>query len=166
MFISMPSWACFLRANDRIGKNPVGRPNTSFRLPDDTTLHICKIMRSTLFAIRSRLDRAGIVLSGLCMAHCVLGAVLVGALGLGGEALLSPAIHRIGLVLALGVGVVSLGFGVARHGRPGPLLIGGLGLGLMATAIVVGHGLVEAILTILGVSLVAFAHIRNLHACR
>jgi hypothetical protein len=121
-------------------------------------------MRSTLIAIRNRLDRAGIILSGLCAVHCVLGVVLVGVLGLGGEALLSPEIHRIGLGLALGVGIVSLGFGVARHGRVAPLVIGGLGLALMALAILVGHGLPEAVLTILGVSLVAFAHIRNLHA--
>lgn len=121
-------------------------------------------MRTTLIAIRNRLDRAGIILSGLCVVHCVLGVLLVGVLGLGGEALLSPAIHRVGLVLALVVGIVSLGFGVARHGRVAPLVTGGAGLALMAAAIVVGHGLPEAVLTVLGVSLVAFAHIRNLHA--
>jgi len=121
-------------------------------------------MRTALIAIRNRLDRAGIILSGLCAVHCVLGVVLVGILGLGGEALLSPEIHRIGLGLALGVGLVSLGFGVMRHGRVAPLVIGGLGLALMAAAILVGHGLPEAVLTIMGVSLVAFAHIRNLHA--
>ncbi|WP_159980006.1 MULTISPECIES: MerC domain-containing protein [unclassified Novosphingobium] len=123
-------------------------------------------MRSAIIAIRSRLDRAGIILSGLCAVHCVLGVVLVGFLGLGGEVLLSPEIHRIGLGLALVVGLVSLGFGVARHGRIAPLVIGGIGLSLMGAAILVGHGLPEAVLTILGVSLVAFAHIRNLHgAC-
>ena len=100
------------------------------------------------------------------MVHCLLGVLLMGLLGLGGEALLSPAIHRIGLMLALAVGLVSLGFGVARHGRVGPLVIGGAGLALMGAAIAVGHGLPEAVLTILGVSLVALAHIRNLHACR
>lgn len=121
-------------------------------------------MRSAIIAIRNRLDRAGIILSGLCAVHCVLGVVLVGVLGLGGEALLSPEIHRIGLGLAVAVGLVSLGFGVLRHGRIAPLLIGGLGLALMAAAILVGHGLPEAVLTIMGVSLVAFAHIRNLHA--
>ncbi|WP_404479417.1 MerC domain-containing protein [Novosphingobium sp. BL-52-GroH] len=121
-------------------------------------------MRSTLIAIRNRLDRAGIILSGLCAVHCVLGVVLVGVLGLGGEVLLSPEIHRIGLGLALGVGLVSLGFGVLRHGRIAPLVIGGFGLALMGGALLVGHGLPEAVLTILGVSLVAFAHIRNLHA--
>lgn len=123
-------------------------------------------MRSTLVAIRNRLDRVGIILSGLCAVHCVLGVLLVGVLGLGGEALLSPAIHRVGLVVALCVGLVSLGFGVLRHGRIEPLVVGGLGLSLMATAIMVGHGLPEAVLTVMGVSLVAFAHIRNLHtAC-
>ncbi|MCT2401268.1 MerC domain-containing protein [Novosphingobium mangrovi (ex Huang et al. 2023)] len=123
-------------------------------------------MRSAFFAIRNRLDRAGILLSGLCAVHCVLGVVLVGALGLGGEVLLSPAIHRVGLALALVVGLVSLGFGVLRHGRVMPLLLGGLGLSLMAAAIMVGHGLPEAVLTVIGVSLVAYAHIRNLHtAC-
>ncbi|MFC0203648.1 MerC domain-containing protein [Novosphingobium soli] len=121
-------------------------------------------MRSALLAIRDRLDRAGILLSGLCAVHCVLGVVLVGVLGLGGEALLAPEIHRIGLGLALGVGLVSLGFGVLRHGRIAPLVIGGLGLSLMAAALLVGHGLPEAVLTILGVALVALAHIRNLHA--
>lgn len=121
-------------------------------------------MRSALLSIRNRLDRAGIVLSGLCAVHCILGVVLVGILGLGGEVLLSPAIHRVGLVLALAVGLVSLGFGVIRHGRVGPLIVGGLGLALMAMAIAVGHGLPEAVLTVLGVSLVALAHITNLRS--
>ncbi|HUD27721.1 MAG TPA: MerC domain-containing protein [Novosphingobium sp.] len=121
-------------------------------------------MRSAIIAIRNRLDRAGIILSGLCAVHCVLGVLLVGVLGLGGEVLLSPEIHRIGLAMALGIGIASLGFGVLRHGRMAPLVIGGVGLALMAAALFVGHGLPEAILTILGVGLVAFAHIRNLHA--
>ena len=124
-------------------------------------------MRSALTAIRDRLDRAGMILSGLCAVHCVLGIVLVGVLGLGGETLLTPAIHRIGLGLALAVGLISLGFGVLRHGRVAPLVIGGIGLALMAAAIVVGHGTAEAVLTILGVGLVALAHLRNLqgHRC-
>jgi hypothetical protein len=120
-------------------------------------------MRTAIIAIRNRLDRAGIVLSGLCAIHCILGVFFVGFLGLGGEVLLSPEVHRVGLGLAVVVGVISLGFGVVRHGRVGPLVIGGLGLALMATAIVVGHGLAESVLTIFGVALVAFAHIRNLH---
>jgi len=123
-------------------------------------------MRTALLAIRNRLDRAGIILSGLCAVHCILGVVLVGMLGLGGEALLSPSIHRIGLAMALVVGIISLGFGVLRHGRVAPLAIGASGLTLMGIALLVDHGIEETVLTIAGVSLVAFAHIRNLHgAC-
>ena len=118
-------------------------------------------MRDALLLIRDRLDRVGVLLSGLCAVHCLLSILLVSALGLGGEALLSPEIHRYGLVLA-----VTLGIGTARHGQRLPLGLGLVGVMLMAGAIVVGHGLPEAVLTIAGVALVAYAHIRNLrHAC-
>ena len=119
-------------------------------------------MRATLLSIRDRLDRTGIVLSGLCALHCVLSIVIVSALGLGSTILLAPEIHEIGLLLAVVIGAVTLGLGVARHGRAGPLLIGACGIAFMAMALVVGHGFREAVLTIAGVSLVAFAHIRNL----
>ncbi len=122
-------------------------------------------MRTALNSIRLRLDRAGIVLSGLCAIHCLLGLVLVSLLGLGsigGEALLAPAIHRAGLALAVIIGVVTLGIGALRHGRMGPLAIGGCGLALMAAGLVAPHGLQEALLTVAGVALVAVAHIRNL----
>ena len=119
-------------------------------------------MPRALISIRDRLDRFGVLLSGLCAVHCVLGVLMVGALGLGGQFLLAPEIHRFGLALAVGVGVLSLGFGVLRHGRVEPVLLGVVGLSLMAGALFVGHGLPEAVLTILGVALVAAAHIRNL----
>lgn len=121
-------------------------------------------MRKALLSIRDRMDRFGVVLLGLCAVHCLLGVVLVGMLGLGGQALLAPEVHQIGLAMAVVVGFVSLGFGVARHGRMAPMLVGGLGLSLMTAALFVGHGLPEAVLTICGVALVALAHILNLRA--
>jgi hypothetical protein len=119
-------------------------------------------MARIYLSIRDRLDGAGVVLSGLCAVHCLLSILLVSILGVGGEALLAPAIHEVGLALAIFVGVVTLGIGVLRHGRTGPLRIGACGIVLMAAALVVGHGLREALLTICGVALVATAHIRNL----
>lgn len=119
-------------------------------------------MRRAMLSIRDRLDRAGIVLSGLCAVHCVLGLVLVSALGLGGPALLSPAIHEVGLALAIGIGAITLGLGVLKHGQLGPLAIGAVGIALMAAGLASPHGLQEATLTILGVALVAAAHIGNL----
>jgi hypothetical protein len=119
-------------------------------------------MSRAFLLIRDRLDSAGVLLSGLCAVHCLLGIVLVSVLGLGGEVLLSPAIHRVGLALAVLVGAVTLGLGVLRHGQTAPLVIGGCGIALMAGALAVAHGLSEAVLTISGVALVATAHIRNL----
>lgn len=119
-------------------------------------------MRQALLSIRDRMDRFGVVLSGLCAVHCILGIVLVGMLGLGGPLLLAPEVHQIGLALAVLVGAISLGFGVVRHGRMLPLVLGGAGLSTMTAALFVGHGLPEAVLTIGGVALVAAAHILNL----
>ena len=120
-------------------------------------------MRQTLHSLRERMDGFGVLLSGLCALHCVLGIVLVGVLGIGGQVLFAPEVHHYGLALALIVGIVSLGFGVFRHGRMEPMIIGGVGLSFMGAALFVGHGMPEAVLTILGVGLVALAHIRNLH---
>lgn len=119
-------------------------------------------MPQAFLSIRDRLDRFGVFLSGLCALHCLLGLLLVSALGLGGELLLAPAIHEVGLALAIVVGVFTLGLGMLRHGRTGPLAIGACGIALMATALATGHGPYEAVLTIAGVGLLALAHIRNL----
>ena len=93
------------------------------------------------------------LLSGLCMLHCIAGIVLVAGLGLGGEVLLSPAFHRIGLALAIVIGAITLVMGVARHGDPRPLQAGGAGIAMMTVALFVGQmiqtdggGLVESTL--------------------
>lgn len=119
-------------------------------------------MRDAVLSIRNRLDGMGMMLSGLCAVHCLLGLLLVSVLGLGGGVLLAPEVHEIGLALAVGIGVLTLGLGALRHGKTGPLVIGGCGIALMASALAVGHGPAEAALTIAGVALVAYAHIRNL----
>lgn len=123
-------------------------------------------MPASSIPIRTRLDRFGIALSGLCAVHCVLGLVLVPLLGIGGGVLGAPIIHEVGIALAIGIGAVTLGLNAVRHGRKGPLAIGGAGLSLMAVAIAVGHGPLEAVLTIGGVALVASAHLSNLRAAR
>lgn len=119
-------------------------------------------MMRAILSIRDRLDRVGVMLSGLCAAHCALGLVVVSALGIGGELLLDPAIHELGLALAIVVGVLTLGVGMVRHGDYGPLVLGVCGLALMGAALATGHGPNEALLTIAGVALLAVAHIRNL----
>lgn len=117
--------------------------------------------------LRGRFDRLGVLISGLCMVHCVAGLFLIGVLGLGGGVLLNPAIHRFGLVAAFVVGLFTIGTGALRHGHRLPLALGTTGLALMAAAIASDHGTSEALLTISGVVLVASAHIVNMrrNAC-
>lgn len=121
-------------------------------------------MRTAMLSIRDRLDRVGILLSGLCALHCLASLLLVAGLGLGGQYLLAPEIHRIGLGLAIAVGSVTLAVGVNRHGDLVPLRTGAAGIGLMGIALLVGHGSLEAVPTIAGVVLLAFAHLRNLRS--
>lgn len=118
--------------------------------------------RPHVHATHPRLDRAGMLLSGLCMVHCLAGVFLIGLLGAGGEVLLNPAIHRIGLMLAIVIGAATIGANAVRHGHRLPLGLGTAGLSLMAAAVISAHGTGEAILTIGGVALVASAHVLNL----
>ena len=121
-------------------------------------------MRST--AARSwlhegRLDRAGMILSGLCAVHCVTTIAVMALLASVGGTLLHPAIHEIGLGLAVLLGIVALGAGYLRHGRKLPTVIGGVGLATMALALTLPHGVPEAIATLSGVALLAFGHHLN-----
>ena len=119
-------------------------------------------MRTAWLSLRDRMDRVGITLSGLCLLHCVAGLLLVTVLGIGGQWLLAPVIHRIGLALAIAVGLLTIGVGVLRHGQLPPLIVGTIGLLLMGGGLFVEHGMEEAVLTVSGVILLAIAHILNL----
>lgn len=116
--------------------------------------------------IRQRLDRAGIALSALCAVHCVLSVVLVSVIGLGAEALLDPAIHRIGLLVATLVAAVAIGWGAVKHRMAAPFVVAMTGLSFMGGALAVPHGVEEAVLTIIGVGLVSLGHVLNLRHLR
>ncbi len=119
-------------------------------------------MGSIIPRIRDRLDRIGVLLSCLCVIHCVLGLVLVAGLGLGASFLFDPAIHRVGLLLATIIAGVAIGMGALRHRRAAPFVVAMTGLSFMGGALAVGHGAEEAVLTVIGVALVAAGHILNL----
>jgi hypothetical protein len=111
-----------------------------------------------------RLDALAIALSGLCLVHCVASAVLIALLSTAGG-LLDPRIHEIGLGIAILFGVVALTNGVRAHGRVLPLLIAAVGVTLMGVAIAMPHeGGREALVTILGVTLLASGHWMNRRA--
>lgn len=119
-------------------------------------------MSSASTPIRRVLDRAGIGLSSLCLLHCLASIIIVSALGLGGGFLLEPVIHRVGLMIALLIAGVAIGWGVLRHRKAAPFVIAVMGLSFMGGALAVPHGYQEALMTIIGVTLVSAGHILNL----
>lgn len=113
--------------------------------------------------VDSRFDRVAIGLSSLCLAHCVGSAVLL-AMASAAGALLHPAIHEVGLALAIVFGVVALGRGIFTHGYMLPAAVGAFGLGMMAGALTLPHGGQEIIWTLIGVSVLALGHDLNRRA--
>jgi uncharacterized membrane protein len=119
---------------------------------------------SNTIAAHDRFDRWAIGLSGLCLAHCLLSAVVVTVLASAGGVLLHHAFHEVGLLLAIGLGAVALGRGVLQHGYAMPAWVGSLGLGMMAGALTLPHGGMEIVYSILGVLVVALGHDLNRRA--
>ena len=113
-------------------------------------------------SIRGRLDRAGMVLSGLCVLHCLASILIVSALGIGGEFLLAPEIHRFGLAVALVIAAVAIGWGAITHRRAAPFVTAMMGLTFMGGALAMPHGAGEVVLTVIGVALVSLGHLLNL----
>ncbi|MBX9731235.1 MAG: MerC domain-containing protein [Sphingomonas sp.] len=110
-------------------------------------------------------DRIAIGISGLCAVHCLATAVLVALAASAGGLLLSPIIHEVGLMIAIGLGALALGRGVLQHGYMMPAAIGALGLGVMAGAISLPHdGSGETLFTLIGVGLLALGHDLNRRA--
>lgn len=112
--------------------------------------------------LRRRLDKAGIWLSGMCLLHCLATVFIVSGLGIGGHFLLAPEIHEVGLVLAMMIAAVAIGWGALRHRRALPFVTAMTGLSFMGGALAVPHGFHEAVLTIIGVVLVSIGHLANL----
>jgi hypothetical protein len=110
------------------------------------------------------MDRIGIALSGLCLVHCLGSAIVLAMLASAGGIFLNPLFHEIGLVLAIGFGMVALGRGIFEHGFMMPSAIGGLGLGVMAGALTLPHDGAEVFYTIVGVAILALGHDLNRRA--
>lgn len=111
------------------------------------------------------LDRAGITLSALCVAHCLTSAIVVTALASFGGVLFSHWIHEVGLVIAIILGAVALGQGVWRHGYIAPFGVGCFGLGMMAGALSLHDSVeLELLATLAGVMVLALGHDLNARA--
>lgn len=120
-----------------------------------------------MFASTARpgaIDRLAIGLSGFCLVHCLASAIFVAMLASAGGLLLDPMVHEVGLFMAIGLGVIALGRGIADHGFMMPSAVGGLGLGVMSGALMIPHGEASTIYTVLGVMILALGHDLNRRA--
>jgi len=112
-----------------------------------------------------KFDLIGLVLSGSCLLHCLLLPVAVIAapslaLWLGET---ETGVHWILFAVALVVSGWALLTGLRRHGAWLVVLVGAVGLLVMAVAAahLFGRGM-EVVLTLVGASIVALAHVVNL----
>lgn len=106
------------------------------------------------------------LLSAICLVHCLGGALLLATLSVAGG-WLSHELHAIGLAVAMPLAAVALWRGVQLHGRWDVVALGALGIGLMAGSLFAAHGArAELWLSVLGVSVLAAAHVWNMRAVR
>lgn len=110
------------------------------------------------------IDRIGIAVSGFCLVHCLASAVFVAMLASAGGMLLDPIFHEVGMVVALGLGIVALGRGIVEHGFMMPAAVGGLGLGVMGGALMLPHDAGGTLYAIVGVLILALGHDLNRRA--
>ena len=92
--------------------------------------------------------------------------MILGLLASAGGIFESPLFHEAGLVLAILLGAVALGHGALVHGYMMPAAIGSLGLGVMAGALTMDHGMQESVYTLIGVGILALGHDLNHRAGR
>lgn len=109
-------------------------------------------------------DSIGIGLAGLCLLHCIGTTILLAFLASAGGLFFDHHIHEVGLLLAIGFGMIGLGQGLRRHGLIMPLGIGLVGISLMTFALSLPHGMMEISFTMVGVTILATAHFLNFRA--
>lgn len=109
-------------------------------------------------------DQLAMGLSGLCLVHCLASTIFFASVASVGGALLNPAFHEVGLVIAIGFALVTLVSGVLSHGYMMPFAVGCFGLGMMAGALSRPHDGSEILATMIGVAVVALGHDLNRRA--
>lgn len=113
-------------------------------------------------------DKAAIVLSMLCVVHCVaLPVVLIVLPSVSGLLAFDDEVFHIWLLFAvIPISLFATLTGYFHHRRKSVLSIGLAGMVALVLAAVVGHDLfghtAEVVMTIVGSGLIAYAHLRNL----
>jgi hypothetical protein len=110
-----------------------------------------------------RRDALGMLVSVLCMVHCLAAPLLVAAvpaLGLGFLAV--DGVHVVFAVAVLLAAVAALIPGYRQHHRRSVLVLGAAGVLLVSVGATLPEGLPETSVTVLGSALMIAAHVTNL----
>ena len=121
--------------------------------------------------IPALLDRSAIVLSMICVVHCLaLPVAIIMLPALSAYWFAEEYFHLLLLYLVLPTSVIALGLGCRRHRMFKMMLWGSAGLLCLTVAALLGHDrlgeLGEKGLTLLGAGLVVVAQIYNFRNCR
>ena len=114
-------------------------------------------------------DRTAILLSGLCLVHCLVLPLTVSLLPwLAVLVDRETAVHRWLLVAIVPISALTLMRGCARHGRWTVMGLGLVALGVLVTATQLDGATewIETGLTVVGTAILSSAHLMNLGALR
>ena len=109
-------------------------------------------------------DNVGVVVSSLCVVHCV-GLPLMAAILPFLSWVPDERVHWLLTFLAMPVGCLALIPGYLRHRRRQVPLLGGMGLALMVSAPMLPWAGIEQLVTTLGGFSVVAAHLANRAHC-
>ncbi|MBO6555208.1 MAG: MerC domain-containing protein [Pseudomonadales bacterium] len=120
---------------------------------------------------RSFLDSIAVVLSGICLLHCLALPLVLTGLPIVNTVLLDEEIfHSIMIIVILPISVIALTIGCRQHRDALTMVLGTIGLSVLTTMALFGHDVVgvtgERIVTSVGGLILAAAHIRNFLCCR
>lgn len=114
-------------------------------------------------------ERLAIGASAACLLHCLALPLALAALPALSSALSLPeSFHVWVLASAIPTALLALTHGRSRHGHSWPLVAGLVGLTLLAIAGLMLEGRSETLVTVLGSTTLAIAHLANWrirHAC-
>lgn len=115
-------------------------------------------------------DKLAIILSGLCVVHCLLLPFLILLMPALSKAFFSDESFHVYMVIAvIPISLMSLFVGCHQHKRYRFFILGSIGLISLVLAILLGHDFLsemgETALTILGSIFIAYAHYQNYKMC-
>jgi len=113
---------------------------------------------------KALLDKVAVLLSGLCLLHCLLLPFAIAVLPFLGQ-FGDDHFHRELLLFVVPVSVIALTAGYRRHGHIEVMFFGGLGLAILVIGGTIVHDTygdaVDRLMTVTGSLILAGTHYRN-----